>query len=399
MDDVAISERFPTFADLRERARRRVPHFAFEYLDSATGLEMGLLRNRDALDRVLLTPRFMKGELKPQLQTRLFGKTWSAPCGVAPVGLTGMMWPRGEIILAQAAAGHGIPYCLSSVACEAPEAVGPAAQGNAWFQLYPIADKDAEGDILNRARSSGFEVLVVTVDVPVGSTRERQRRAGLTNPKTGVSKLLQMASRPQWLLETAKRGQPRFRTMEKYVSGSSMAEIARFAVEQRLGMTGPDSLKLIRDRWKGPLVIKGVLAVEDALACLDLGADGIVVSNHGARQLDCAPASIDVLPQIAKAIDGRIAVMFDSGVRTGLDIARALALGADFVLAGRAFIQGVCALGERGGRHVARMLSDDLANNMIQLGVRNIEELRALARPGPPSTQPGVHPFPIERGT
>ncbi len=370
---------YPLIADLAAKAKQRIPHFAWEYLDSGTGLETAIERNRNALDNILITPRFMRGDLQPDLGTTLFGKSWKAPFGIAPVGLTGMMWPRGELMLARAARNHGIAYCLSSFACEEPEKVGKVAGDNGWFQLYTMGDKAAEEDVLRRADAAGFSALFVTVDVPVSSTRERQKKAGLgRRPALSLRQLVQVASRPAWALATARHGKPSLKTVEKYYPGASMAEIARLLDASKLGMTGVDDIKRIRSIWKKPLVIKGILHADDARLCLDLGADGVVVSNHGARQLDAVPAAIDVLPDIADAVGGKMAVLFDSGIRTGLDIARALALGADFVMAGRPFLYGIAALGAEGGAHVAQLLANDLANNMIQIGVDKVAGLREV---------------------
>ncbi len=364
-------------SDLAVRAKQRMPNFAWEYLDSGTGLETAIGRNRAALDSVLITPRFMRGELQPDLSTTLFGKKWQAPFGVAPIGLTGMMWPGGELMLAKAARDHGIAYCLSSFACEGPEAVGAVAGDHGWFQLYTMGDKTAEEDVLRRADASGFATLIVTVDVPVSSTRERQKKAGLgRRPAISLSQLAQLAMRPSWVVATARKGKPTLATVQKYYPGASMSQIGRLLDASKLGMTGIEDIKRIRKSWKKPLVIKGVMHPEDARLCLELGADGVVVSNHGARQLDAVPAAIDALPAIADAVGSKMAVLYDSGIRTGLDIARAIALGADFVLVGRPFIYGIATAGAEGGSHVANILSADLANNMVQIGVGTLAGLR-----------------------
>ncbi|MCG6859257.1 MAG: alpha-hydroxy-acid oxidizing protein [Salaquimonas sp.] len=374
MEISRILDRYPSIPYLREKARRRVPHFAWEYLDSGTGLEKAVSRNRDRLDQVCLTPRFTRGYAAPELKTSLFGRDYAAPFGMAPVGATGMMWPGGEQVLARAAREHGLAYCLSTVACETPETIGPIAGPNGWFQLYPFDDAEAETDLIDRAERAGFEVLVVTVDVPVSSTRERQRRAGLSRDKGGLSRLAQVLARPEWALATARHGAPRFKTIEPYLAKEQGVALSEY-VAKRIGRIDHDHLASIRERWKGPLVVKGILAQEDAEDCIKLGMDGIVVSNHGARQFDAAPASIDALARVAPAVRGKITVLFDSGVESGLDIVRALALGADFVLSGRSFIVGIAALGEAGGDVVAHMLKTDLENNMIQLGCSRPGEL------------------------
>lgn len=374
MDIEALLDRYPSVAYLKARARSRMPHFAWEYLDSGTGLETAVALNHSALDRVRLTPALLRGAIRPDISTTLFGRRYAAPLGVAPIGLCGMMWPGSERMLAAAARRHGIAYCLSTVGCATPEEIGAIAGADAWFQLYPFADRAAEADVLDRAGAAGFSVLMVTVDVPQSSTRERQRRAGFGRTGPSLARLAQIAASPHWVLAAVRHGAPRFRLIEKYVDDASLSRLAEYIAE-RLGVVDTEHLKRIRDRWKGPLVVKGILSPDDAETCVGIGVDGIVVSNHGGRQLDAAPAAIDALARIAPVVGGRAAILFDSGVRTGLDVARALALGADFVLAGRAFVLGVAALGEAGADLVARILVSDLANNMAQLGCASPREL------------------------
>ena len=373
-----LLDHYPSIEDLRRRARGRIPFFSWEYLDSGTGRDDGAQRNTDAMRQVTLTPRFMRGQFEPVTKTELFGQTYDAPFGVAPVGLTGLMWPEAENILAQAAGRFRIPYSLSTVATQAPETIGPLAKGMGWFQLYPPRDPGIRRDLLARAKAAGFTTLLVTADVPTGSTRERQRRAGVTVPPRMTPLMIwRCAIRPWWSLSTLAAGTPRFRGIEKYVDGKDLQNMTAFIGRGLGGTLDWNYLEDVRKEWDGPIVIKGIMSVADTRDALSFGADGIGVSNHGARQCDGTPAAIEALPRIAEVVDGRAPIIFDSGIRTGLDIARALALGADFVLCGRAFMYGVAALGPRGGEHVAQLLLNDLKNNMSQLGCRTVQDLRA----------------------
>lgn len=369
--------RFPSVADLRRRAHSRIPHFAWEYLDSGTGGDHGVRRNEDAFQQITLTPRLMRGQFTPELATELFGRRYAAPFGIAPVGLTGLMWPGAEQILAATAARYRIPYSLSTVATQAPETIGAIAGDMGWFQLYPPRDPGIRRDLLARAKAAGFTTLLVTADVPTGSTRERQRRAGVTvPPKMTALMLWRCAIRPEWTAATiAAGGRPRFRSLEKYVSANDLQNMSAFIGQGLGGTLDWDYLKEVRREWDGPVVVKGLLDTDDVRRALAEGVDGIGVSNHGARQTDAVPPAIQALPQIKDIVGDKAKIIFDSGIRSGLDIARALALGADFVLSGRAFMYGVAALGARGGEHVAEMFRDDLLNNMSQLGCRTISDL------------------------
>ncbi len=373
-----LLNRYPSIEDLRRRAKGRIPHFAWEYIDSGTGADECMRRNRAALQAVTLVPEFMKGAFEPQLTTRLFDTDYAVPFGVSPVGLTALMWPRAERILARAAARHRFPYTLSTAATEAPETIGPLAEGMGWFQLYPPRRTDIRQDLIARARDSGFTTLLVTADVPVASRRERQVRAGVVvPPKITPRMLYRCMVRPTWSLATLVAGSPRFRGLEKYIDGSDMRDMLSFIGQELGGSLDWAYLEAVRQEWDGPLVLKGILTTGEAERAAAIGFDGVMVSNHGGRQFDGAPAAIDVLPSIAEAVGQRTKILFDSGVRGGLDIARALALGADFVLMGRAFMYGVAALGRRGGDHVAELLKADLINNMTQLGCATLDQLRA----------------------
>jgi L-lactate dehydrogenase (cytochrome) len=371
-----LNQRYPAVAYLEARARRRIPHFAWEYLASGTGADQCLRRNREAFERVALTPQFMMGEFTPDLSTELFGVRYTAPFGVAPVGLTGLMWPGSEQALARTAAKVRIPYSLSGVATESLETIGPLTEGMGWFQLYPPRDEFIRRDMLERARDAGFTTLLVTADVPANSRRERQVRAGVSvPPKITPLMLARCAIRPAWSLATLTHGTPRFRGLERYAQSGDLKVMSGFISQQLNGTLDWDYLAAVRELWDGPMLLKGVLHVGEAERAADMGLDGVVVSNHGGRQFDGAPASIEVLPGIVDAVGGRMKVVLDSGVRSGLDVARALALGADFVLLGRAFMFGVAALGEQGGDHVADILMADLATNMSNLGARIPAEL------------------------
>ncbi len=370
--------RFPAVADLRRRARRRIPHFAWEYLDSGTGLEYCVSRNEEAFQRVIMSPRFMQGRFEPDTRRELFGIEYAAPLGIAPVGMTGLMWPGVEKILAATAARYRFPLCLSTFATETPETIAELVNGMGWFQLYPPRKAELRKAWLERARDCGYSALLVTADVPIGSRRERQRRAGVTVPPRITPRMLyHCALRPAWTLATLQHGQPRFRGLEKYVDAADMQYLLDYIGKEFGGTLDWDYLEAVRDEWDGPVLVKGLLDAGQAQRAAAIGLDGVVVSNHGGRQFDAAPAALDVLPAIRSAVGEDFRIVFDSGVRSGLDVARALALGADFVLLGRAFIYGVAALGRRGGDHVADILLDDLRNNMIQLGCRGLDELKS----------------------
>ncbi|MFO7769964.1 MAG: alpha-hydroxy acid oxidase [Roseovarius gahaiensis] len=368
-----LHAKYPALHDLRLRARRRIPHFVWEYLDSGTGSEATTARNRSKLDEVRLMPSILHGEITPDLSARLFGQTLPLPVGIAPLGMSGLIWPGAEQLLAGAAAQLGMPYALSTVATQTPSDLQGVVGEHAWFQMYPPRDPDIRADMLERARNAGFGTLVLTVDVPVASRRERQVRSGLTTPPKLTPRLLaQIARCPTWATGIARRGMPRMKLIDHYAG--NLSGLSSTAHAGYLLRTAPDweYLRWLRDAWDGPMIVKGVLDAGDVPRLEDEGIDAIWVSNHAGRQFDAAPATIEALPAIRAATSKP--VILDGGIETGLDILRAIALGADFVMMGRPWHYALGALGARGPAHLHDILSLDLRANMGQLGLSNLSE-------------------------
>ncbi len=372
-----MMDRFPGIDDLERRAGRRMPRAAWEYLASGTGDEAAMHRNIDRLREVQLNPQLCKGLLNPDTTTTIFGQTYAAPIGIAPVGLTGLIWPGADPALAAAAREAQIPHTLSTVANSAPETIGPIVGDYGWYQLYPPRDGDMRADMLERVAAAGYRTLVVTADVPAPSRRERQRKAHVrVPPAIGPRLVFDAATHPVWTAALLRHGMPGFETLEKYVDGSSLKKLAGFVGASLGGTLSWDYLREVRETWDGNLVVKGILDPTDARECINVGADAVWVSNHGGRQLEASPASIDCLAPIIDELAGAVPVFFDSGIRSGADVARAIAIGADFVFCGRAFMFSLGALGERGPAHAFEILHDGLVNVMHQTGCSTLLELR-----------------------
>lgn len=372
-----LHSKYPALSDLRAKAQRRIPKFVWEYLDSATGNEMTKARNRAALDRIGMLPSILHGEFEPDLSTSFLGQTHKVPFGIAPLGMSGLFWPDAEARLARAAAQAGIPYSLSTVATRSPEDLAPHLGPHAWFQLYPPRDEAIRTDMLARAKDAGFSTLILTVDVPVASRRERQMRSGLTNPPRLTPRLLaQTAMRPAWAYQMARRGMPHMRMLDKYTDAAGIGRSTTAHVGYLL-RTSPDReyVDWLRRAWNGPFIIKGVTRPQDARVLEQAGVDAIWVSNHAGRQFDGMPGAADLLPAIRAATE--LPLIFDSGIESGLDILRALASGADFVMLGRAFHFALAALGPKGIDHLIDLLAKDMIANMGQLGARTLADLPA----------------------
>jgi L-lactate dehydrogenase (cytochrome) len=366
----------PSIEDLRRKAQKRIPRFAFEYLDSATGRELGAKVNRDALDAIGFLPSVLCGRTKANLQAKLLGKPYDLPFGIAPVGMSGLMWAGAERMLAQAAVAHNIPFSLSSVAVASPEDVALHIGQNGWFQHYPVKSADLRRKMLPRIKAAGFHTLIITVDVPEESRRERQRRANLTvPPKADLRTLTEMAVRPAWCLAQLREGiMPRMRFFDDYVPQRGRESFTHAGALIR-GIPDWQYLEELRAEWDGHLIVKGVLRPEDAKRMVEIGADCIWVSNHGGRQFEAGPAVIDQLPKIRAAVGKDVPLIYDSGVAWGLDVMRALAKGADFVMVGRAFQYAVAAFGRKGIDHLVHILKADITANMSQLGLENLDQL------------------------
>lgn len=370
--------RYPSVDYLHKEARKRLPKFSYDYVDGGSGAGIGLKRNRKALDAVTLTPRYITDWKTVEMGVELFGEKYSRPFGIAPMGLASLQYPRAELEFARAGRKVNIPTSLSTACTVDIEDFGALAGDNGWFQLYPPKSQEINDDLIDRAHNSGFKALMVTVDVPARGWRPRDMYNGLAlPPRITLESLFNSAIRPRWSLNTLINGVPHFKTLGRYSNNKSMRGMAEFVGEQLGQMVTTDRLKRIRDHWKGPLIIKGVMHPDDAKQATKLGYDGILVSNHGGRQMDASPAPVEVLPDIIEAVGGKVTVMVDSGFSSGLDIVRGLALGAQFVFCGRAFMWGLSALGAKGVDHVVDLLTDEITLALTQIGCPDIAKLNA----------------------
>jgi L-lactate dehydrogenase (cytochrome) len=372
----AFNSQYPSIEHLRERARQRLPRFAFEYLEGGCFSEVNLRRNIDEIREVQLRPWYLKNFAGASLQTDLFGKTYDAPFGVSPIGLQGLLWPKATEILAKAAHKHNIPFILSTVATASIETVAQLTDGNAWFQLYHPAEVELRDKLLDRVDAAGFPVLVILADTPTFAYRPKEIRNGLSiPPRMSLRNIMQMMMCPTWCMGQLSAGVPEFKTMKPYIpKGLNMKHLGLFMNKTFSGRLNTDKIKSIRDRWKGKLVVKGIVNAEDAEMAINLGADGIIVSNHGGRQLDVGQSTIKPLAALAKEFGSRTTLMLDSGVRSGPDVACALASGAKFAFMGRSFMYGVGALGAAGGDHTMTMLKRQLQQVMEQVACERVAD-------------------------
>mgnify|MGYP003667771331 CR=1 FL=1 len=379
---LALKRRFPTAQDLRARARRRLPNFAFEYADGGAGDDEGIRRNWAALDAVEMVPRYGRVIAPPPADARLLGRDYAAPVGISPIGGPGTAFPGAETYLARAAQAANVPYTLGVLSGIDIERAAEIAPDVLWLQLYRFARDDHRIglDLVRRADEAGVNVLVLTVDTPTRTTRPREVKSGIMSPFKLTARLRADAlTSPHWMRSLVRNGIPRFVSLAPYMKpGASLAEAAAFIRRENGGAFTWDEIARYRDRWKRPLVLKGVMHPEDAERAISVGLDGLFVTSHGGRQIDALPAPVDVLPAIARQVAGRCALILDSGVRSGVDAARAVALGADAAFAGKAFLWSLGALGAEGPAHLIRLFKDDVSSTLGQLGCRSVEELRDI---------------------
>ena len=366
-------------ADLRELARRRIPRFVFEYVDGGAEDEVTLRGNRAAFDRLRLLPRTLIDTAARHQRTQILATAAQAPMVIAPTGFNGMVYTQGDLVLARAAARWGIPFTLSTVSTVPLEEVAKSAGGRLWMQLYVMKDRAIARDIMQRAAACGYEALVFTTDANVFGNREWDQRGYRSPGKPTLQTMFNTLRHPRWLASVMVRnGMPRFRNLESFLTPAAMTALGGSTVIPKLfdATLSWDDISWIRQLWRGKLLIKGVLTVADAERAASLGCDGIVVTNHGGRQLDSCVAPMDVLPEIVAAVGGRLAVLLDSGVRRGTDIAKALALGAQAVMIGRPTLYGLAAGGEAGVERALSILTTEFDRVLGQLGCNQVADLK-----------------------
>ncbi|BCX54482.1 MULTISPECIES: FMN-dependent L-lactate dehydrogenase LldD [Comamonas] len=363
--------------DYRAAAQKRLPPFLFHYLDGGAYAEKTLARNVDDLADVALRQRVLKDMSQLDTSIELFGEKFSIPVALAPVGLTGMFARRGEVQAAMAADKKGIPFTMSSVSVCPIEEVAPRLGRPMWFQLYVLKDRGFMKNALERAQAAGVSTLVFTVDMPVPGARYRDAHSGMSGPNAAMRRYLQAVTHPHWAVDVGLMGRPHTLGNISTYKGQNVS------LEDYMGYLGANfdpsiswsDLEWIRDFWKGPMLIKGILDPEDARDAVRFGADGIIVSNHGGRQLDGVLSSARALPAIADAVKGQIKILADSGVRNGLDIVRLLALGADCTMIGRAFVYALAAEGEAGVTNLLNLLEKEMRVAMTLTSVKKVSEI------------------------
>lgn len=382
-NNLVYDSKYPSIKDLRIKAKKNIPNFAFEYLDGGCNNDVNLWKNTKEIRNVELIPEYLSLHAGSEMKTELFGTTYKDPFGIAPVGLQGLMWPNAPEILAKAAFEHNIPFILSTVSTSSIERISEITEGKAWFQLYHPTNNKLRDDLLKRADAAQCPVLVILCDVPTFGFRPRDIKNGLAMPpKMSLKNILQILGKPKWALKTLKNGQPNFETLKPYMPKDlNLKQLGHFMNQTFSGRLNEEKIAPLRDLWKGKLVLKGVANEVDAEKAIKLGLDGIIVSNHGGRQLDAGESSIKPLTRIAKKYGGQITVMMDSGIRSGPDIARSLASGAKFSFMGRSFMYGVSALGKKGGHHTISILKTQLQQIMEQLCCEHVTDFpRFLAQ-------------------
>jgi (S)-mandelate dehydrogenase len=380
--------RFPTTAWMRKQAPRNVPLFAYEYGDTGAGNDVGITDNWAAFDAIKIVPRYGVMPSLPPTEIELFGTRYAAPIGIAPMGGPSIVWPGADLLMAKAAQRARVPYCLGVAGGATIEDVAKVAPDVFWLQLYRFASEDHKigFDLIQRAQANNVKVLALTLDVPVRTTRSRETYAGLAGEfRPNVRMLYEMVIRPKWLLALMRNGYPRFATIRSYVSDrASTNDVIRFARSKMGGAFSWEEVARYRDRWKGPMMLKGILHPDDAEKAVTLGVEGIWVSNHGGRQIEALATSIDCLPGIVSAVGKKAKIVLDSGIRSGQDVMRALALGADAAFAGKSFLWAVAALGDAGPAQLIDLYIDELRASLGQIGALTPAEARqaTIRHPG-----------------
>ena len=367
--ELNINSKYPSVKELRKRAKFKMPKFAFDYLDGGCNDDINLNKNRTDIQKIELMPNYLSDYDKSLMKTELFGHTYDAPFGIAPIGLQGLMWPNSPEILAKAAMEHNIPFILSTVTTSSIETIAEITEGKSWFQLYHPADEKIKNDLLDRAENAGISVLVILADVPTFGFRPRDIKNGLSMPpKINLNNIIEVIKNPEWTLKTLLYGKPAFKTMMPYIpKGLNLQKLGEFMDITFSGRLNEERIASIRSHWKGTLIIKGIVSEQDAEKAIRLGADGLIISNHGGRQLDAGQSSIVPMTNLAKKYKSKIKIMVDSGLQSGPDIARAMASGAEFTFMGRSFMYGVGALGNEGGNHTISLIKKELLQVMEQL--------------------------------
>lgn len=364
-------------SDYRAAARRKLPRFLFDYIDGGAYAEHTLAANTADLAAISLRQRILKNVGQLSLETELFGQKLAMPVVLSPVGLTGMYARRGEVQAAQAAAGKGVPYCLSTVSVCPIEEVASQSSAPIWFQLYVLKDRGFMRNALERAQAAGVKNLVFTVDMPTPGARYRDAHSGMSGPYAAPRRMLQAMTKPAWAYDVGLMGRPHdLGNISKYLGKAVTLEdyIGWLANNFDPSISWSD-LEWIRDFWKGPMIIKGILDPQDARDAVSFGADGIVVSNHGGRQLDGVPSTARALPDIAQAVGSDLVVLADSGVRSGLDVVRMLALGARAVLLGRSSVYALAADGRHGVENLLDIFAREMRVAMTLTGVTAIDQI------------------------
>ena len=365
------STKIHTIDDAIRLSKKRLPKLVFDFIDGASGDDKLAEINSTALDQIRLEPKVFRNVENRNLSKKIFDFHFDYPFGFAPMGMTNLSWPEADKMIAKESAYNNIPTCVSMASSTTLEDMFTFSEGHSWMQIYIFQSEEFIMELLKRAEGIGYEVLILTVDVPILSRRARDDRNGFGYPfKIGPKQFLDFALHPQWSLTTLFKGAPQ---PMNYVTSKSGDQI--FRRKESRGATDWNTLKRVRDAWKGKLIIKGVMNSEDALKIKEAGADAIQVSNHGGRQLDSATASINALPLIRKALGDDFPILFDSGIRSGSDILRALALGADFVMFGRPLMYAIGADGAKGLRRIINLIKEELSTNLGLVGLTDINEV------------------------